>query len=84
MDKRLLDILVCPVTGAALAPADEQTLANINKAIDAGEARYADGSTVETQLKEALLTADGTTLYRIDDGIPMMLPDSGIEVQQAS
>lgn len=81
MDKRLLDILVCPVTGAALAPADTDTLAQVNAAIEAGEARHVDGSAVETQLQQALLTADGATLYRIDDGIPMMLPDRGIEVR---
>lgn len=81
MDKRLLDILVCPVSGAALAPADAGTLAGVNAAIEAGDARYADGSAVDAPLQDALLTADGSTLYRIDDGIPMMLPDRGIEVR---
>lgn len=81
MDKRLLDILVCPVSGAALAPADADTLAGVNAAIEAGAARHADGSAVDEPLQDALLTADGSTLYRIDDGIPMMLPDRGIEVR---
>src|SRR5699024_8361339 len=79
MDKALLNFLVCPVSGAALQPADAEMLTRVNTAIAAGEARYVDGSQVESLLDEALLTVDGHTLYRIDDGIPMMLPDRGIE-----
>lgn len=81
MDKKLLDILVCPVSGAALAPADSATLTRINAAIDAGEACHPDGSAIETPLQNGLVTADGNTVYRIDDGIPMMLPEHGIEVR---
>lgn len=81
MDKKLLDVLVCPVTGAALAPANEDTLARVNTTIEAGEARHADGSPVEQILEQALITSDNATLYRIDDGIPMMLPDRAIEVR---
>ena len=84
MDKKLLDILVCPVSGAAVALADADTLSRMNAAIDDGRAQYADGSVVDLQLDQALLTADGATLYRVDDGIPVMLPDRGIEVQPAT
>lgn len=81
MDKRLLDIMVCPVSGAALAPADADTLAHVNATIAAGEAFHADGSVVLEPLEQGLLTVDGATLYRIQDGIPMMLPDHGIELR---
>jgi len=81
MDKRLLDILVCPVNGTALTVVDSTTLTRINADIDAGEARHADGSAVATPLENALITADGSTAYRIDDGIPMMLPEYGIDLQ---
>lgn len=84
MDKTLLDILVCPVSGAALGLADAQMVERVNNAIRAGEARYADGSAVYAPLEQALLTADGATLYRVDDGIPMLLPDRGIETQPLS
>lgn len=81
MDKKLLDILVCPVSGAALSLADADTLAHANEAIRSGKARHADGSAVYAPLEQALLTDDGATLYRIDDDIPMMLPDRGIEIR---
>lgn len=80
MDKSLLDILVCPVSGAALTLADAKTLTRANDAIRAGNARHADGSPVYAPLEQALLTDDGATLYRIDDDIPLMLPDLGIEM----
>jgi len=81
MDKKLLDILVCPVSGAALSLADAGALARANDAIRAGSARHADGSAVYVPLAQALQTDDGATLYRIDDGIPMMLPEHGIEIR---
>lgn len=81
MDKKLLDILVCPVSGAALSLADADTLNRANAAIRAGKARHADGSAVYAPLDQALQTDDGATLYRIEDDIPMMLPDQGVEIR---
>ena len=43
-----------------------------------GEVRYADGSTVDKVLGEALITENGTTVYRVDEGIPVMLEEQGI------
>lgn len=81
MDKKLLDILVCPVSGAALALADADTLARANAAIRAGQARHADGSVVDAPLEQGLLTTDGATLYRVEDGIPMMLAERSIDMK---
>lgn len=80
MDKKLLDILVCPVTGATVSMADADTVTRFNAAVENGELHYVDGSAVETPIHEALVTADRATLYRVDDGIPMMLPERGIEL----
>lgn len=82
MDKQLLDILVCPVSGAAVSLADEQTLSDMNARIDAGEARHIDDSRVTERLEAALLTADRSTAYRIHDGIPLMLPEQAIDLAQ--
>ena len=30
-------------------------------------------------LREALITRDGKRIYRIDDGIPVLLPEEGLE-----
>ncbi|MAS10350.1 MAG: hypothetical protein CMN26_09865 [Salinisphaera sp.] len=84
MDKKLLDILVCPVSGAAVSLADADTLARMNERIDAGEARYVDESTVTESLDAALVTADRATAYRVDDGIPVMLPERGIDLSASA
>lgn len=78
MDKQLLDILVCPVSGAALSMADHEALAAVNAEIDNGQARYADQSPVAERVQAMLVTRDGRLGYRIDDGIPIMLPERGI------
>lgn len=80
MDKKLLDILVCPVTGAAVSLADAETLSQMNARIGAGSARYVDDSPVADPLEAALVTTDRATAYRIDDGIPVMLPERGIDL----
>lgn len=83
MDKQLLDILVCPVSGAAVSLADTQTLSDINARIEAGTVHHVDDSQVTERLEAALVTADHATVYRIDDGIPVMLPERGIDLVRA-
>jgi uncharacterized protein YbaR (Trm112 family) len=41
-----------------------------------------DGSPVEAPLDEALITEDGRMLYRVSDGIPVMLEEQGISAKQ--
>lgn len=83
MDKQLLDILVCPVTGAAVSLADNQALSQLNARISAGSVHHVDGSPVAEPLEAALFTADRATAYRVDDGIPVMLPERGIDLSAA-
>lgn len=83
MDKRLLDILVCPISGMAVALANDKRLAEINALIAEGAVHYSDGTAVDEPLAAALLTSDQATAYRIDDGIPVMLPERGIELPSA-
>lgn len=78
MDKQLLEILVCPVTGAALERADADRLADLNKRINEKLLKFADGNVVDVNLGAALITRDGRTAYMVDDGIPVMLPEKGI------
>lgn len=78
VDTQLLEILVCPVTGAALRSLETDELADLNKRIGAGTAQYADGTIVDTTLDAGLITVDSHTVYRVDDDIPVMLPEHGI------
>lgn len=78
MDKKLLDILACPVSRQPLALLDANRLKTLNAAIEAGGVRFGDHAQVEP-LREALITRDGKRVYRIDDGIPVLLPEEGLE-----
>lgn len=78
MDKKLLDILVCPATGSALSLLDAHKLEQMNDQISNKQLRYGDGSAVEQALEAGLITSDGNTVYRVDNGIPVMLPERGI------
>ena len=44
--------------------------------------KYYDGSAVEEPLQEGLITEDDETVYRIEDGIPVMLVEQGIQMEQ--
>jgi uncharacterized protein YbaR (Trm112 family) len=78
MDRKLLDILCCPVTKQPLALLDKAELAALNEAITAGGVQRADGSAQSEEISEGLITRDHQTLYRIDDGIPVLLADEAI------
>lgn len=78
MDRKLLDILVCPATRQPLATLDKPGLEAVNAAIGAGVVVRADGTPESQPLREALVTRDRKLLYRIDDGIPVLLADEAI------
>ena len=82
MDKRLLDILCCPVSKTPVRPASRQELEALNQAIAAGSACTVAGTPVQGRVGEALITIDGKVMYRIEDGIPVMLPEEGIGTLQ--
>ena len=82
MDKRLLAILCCPVSHKGLAPARGDLLKKVNAAIAAGTVVNREGSRVEASLREALVTDDGKLLYRVQDGIPVLLEGESIVLEQ--
>ena len=78
MDRKLLDILCCPTTRQPLALLDDRDLATINAGIGDGAIRRADGSAQSAPLTAGLITRDRRTVYRIDDGIPVLLADEAL------
>ncbi len=83
MDRKLLDILVCPTTRQSLARLEPAGLAALNQAIAAGGVRRGDAQPQSEPLREALVTRDRKTVYRIDDGIPVLLAEEAIATAQA-
>lgn len=78
MDRKLLDILVCPTTRLPLSMLEPAGLDALNRAIAAGGVVRADGSLQRDALREALLTRDRKLAYRIDDGIPVLLAEESM------
>jgi uncharacterized protein YbaR (Trm112 family) len=82
MDKRLLDILCCPVTKSPVKPLSRAQLDTVNRAINGGNVRTIANVAVSTPLQAGLITADGKVIYRIEDDIPVMLADESIGTTQ--
>ena len=82
IDPKLLDILCCPVSKQPVFPLSEEKLAAVNSAIAAGQVIQANDVVVETPLSEGLITKNKQRIYRIDDGIPVMLEEESIAVDQ--
>ena len=82
IDPNLLQRLICPESRQPLriAPAEMVSQANVartrNKLVNRA------GNPVTHALDGGLLREDGKMLYAICDGIPIMLPDEGIPVEQ--
>jgi len=82
MDKRLLDILCCPVSKTPVQPLGKSGLDALNAAIAAGTVATVAHAPVHQRIDEALITADRKVIYRVEDGIPVMLPEEGIGTVQ--
>lgn len=78
MDKRLLDILCCPTTRQPLRLLTRNELDQLNRAASSGSLTHADGSAWKDNIVAALITRDGSLVYRIEDDIPVMLADLAI------
>lgn len=82
MEKRLLQILRCPVTHKGLSLARRETLGRVNTAIEGRSLSNRDGTVLEAALSEALVTDDAKLLYPIVNGIPVLLESESISLDQ--
>ena len=80
VSRELLEILVCPETKQAVAPAAEAILTRLAGEIEAGTLRNRGGQRVEKPIVEGLVREDGKILYPVEDGIPVMLIEESIEL----
>lgn len=82
IDRRLLEILCCPVSKRGLKPLRAEQLHWLNKAIADGAVIDVGGRSVLHNLVGGLISDDAKVIYRIEDDIPVLLPEEGIGITQ--
>jgi len=82
MNKELLTILVCPVTKLPVRFLSRSNLQILNRIISEGNLQNAAGQRVDSQFSQALIARNNTMIYPVKDGVPIMLEDQAIPVNQ--
>jgi uncharacterized protein YbaR (Trm112 family) len=80
----VLATLSCPEERSRLTPASETLVAQMNALIRRGELRNRAGRIVQNQLDSGLTNASGELLYPILDGIPVLVREEAIPLNQLS
>lgn len=70
----LIDHLQCPITHTPLRWMTPEQLADLDAAVLRGSAHHLDGTAVAGPSTAALVNQDASLVYRVEDGILMMLP----------
>lgn len=82
IDKQLLAILCCPETKQSVSLADAGLVEKLNAASARGVLKNKGNRSVAEQMDGGLIRADNTILYAIREGIPVMLIEEGIPLDQ--
>jgi uncharacterized protein YbaR (Trm112 family) len=82
ISKQLLDDLICPERRTPLSLADERLLAALNHAVAQKQLKNRAGEHMEKSLDGGLVRDDRAVLYPVIDGIPIMLIDEAIPLDQ--
>ena len=79
---RLLAFLRCPDDGSELTVAGEELVRQVNAAVRAGRLVNRGGRVIDEPIEAGLIRAGGDVLYPIAHGIPLLLRDEAIRLDQ--
>jgi uncharacterized protein YbaR (Trm112 family) len=82
LDKDLLAILCCPETKQSVTVAESALVEKLNAAVARGGLKNKGKKPVSEQMDGGLIRADQKILYPIREGIPVMLIEEGIPLDQ--
>ena len=82
IDPKLLHILRCPVSKQKLNSVSQDDLNSLNLRISEESLLHIDGSLVSEPLTAALTTENRHTIYKVINGIPVMLENQSIPAEQ--
>ncbi len=82
LDEKLLTLIQCPMSGQRLQISPADLITDLNEKIAQGTVRDASDQLVESALDQGLTTADGARLYPVRGGIPTLIADAAIELDQ--
>jgi uncharacterized protein YbaR (Trm112 family) len=81
-DENTVKLLACPENLTPLRLAHQSELATINDRIERGTLKHWDGSLVSVAIQAALMREDGKIAYKIDNGIPVMLIEQALVLDE--
>ncbi len=82
MNRKLLELLVCPITKLSVSMVEQETLEKLNQLIAEGTLQTIDGNLISKPLEAALITRNKNIIYRIENNIPIMLEAQSISARQ--
>ncbi|MEX0374091.1 Trm112 family protein [Spiribacter pallidus] len=83
IDRKLLDVICCPVTKQPVRQLSGEERDALNGKIRDGDVAYQDDTPVDIPLDEGLITLNEERVYRVDDGVPVMLEERAINLRAA-
>lgn len=80
MNDWLLNIIRCPITGRALEIASPEMVARLREQAQAGQLFSHKGIALDQAFEGGLVDQSHAFFYRIQDGIPSLLPDEAVSL----
>tara|TARA_Y100000589_G_C27093661_1_gene605010 strand:- start:99 stop:383 length:285 start_codon:yes stop_codon:yes gene_type:complete len=82
IDEDLLAIICCPETHQDLSTISVEQLGILNEAQNEGTLFHRSGNSVNYNLSGGLMTQDRTVVYPIREGIPVLLSEEAIIINE--